>query len=838
MSTEFCVLDTEGSPILREVAVVDERGQLIFEARTPGEEDSYFSQDLVRPLPDLLRELRDLLRNRQVVAHNAAHDRAVLEASYSACGLQPPILQWLCTWELAQSLHHDLDSHTLGALCDRLGIGDEPFHRDAAHQAAYDARFTYLLFRRLQRDQLCRRLGDAPNPFSSSRVDTPFQHFADDRQVHRAAFQRLSAVLHSVAADANHQSQGAVLIGEPGAGKTHLVMRLAEEVLSSNRLLFIRQPTQAASVLFHIYSRTLESLVERVGEGPHSQLDLLLIRAIRRLYADASTERDREIFTALEAEDLERLGQEGSDARRQRWERIETRLLRWWADTHSASGFGRQILQGLLRFCRYSEPRRRESCRRWLATGEHEPEGQELEGLSPWNEEQRREEFSLQALQVLGRLCCLDQPLILVFDQLEGLWLEGNRPVLLRFGEVIKELFTHVPHALILVTLFPDRWQQFQNDFDGSITGRVAQHVIPLDHPRPDQIEEILNLRLEPLQVTALELFTSAELESIARQPSIRSCLNRAGAVFEHHVRGVPLPPPPPPPAVATHAEGGLVFNQRILRLEHQLGQILHRLARLEATQAPLGSSGTASSEPVAMPVPAPFPQVMEPAEVLDADVRLPSTQTVDDHRRADAEDSAYEDLFRRYRSSALDTLRQRWEQPQIIDDSDDAGKLRQICLGYQQIRPLDVQTLRLGNRRVPDNVLIKTPEAERCVAFLHVANANSVGARLGNFNQLVLRHRQVQFILMRDASAPAIRSRSASQALEAFKNGSGDGRQRTFLRPLDQERRVALEFVHQLVSNILNRELDLPLRKGLDLLARHEPGNWVVKLLHPVGAA
>lgn len=838
MSSGFCVLDTEGSPILREVAVVDDRGQLIFEARTPGEEDSYYSQDLVRPLPDLLRELRDLLRSRQVVAHNAAHDRAVLKASYSECGLQPPAFQWCCTWELAQSLHPSLESHALGALCDQLGIGDEPFHRDAAHQAAYDARFTYLLFRHLQRDQLCRRLADAPNPFSSSRVDTPFQHFADDRQVHSAAFQRLSAVLHSVAADTNHQSQGAVLIGEPGAGKTHLVMRLAEEVLSSNRLLFIRQPTQAGSVLFHIYSRTLESLVERVGEGPHSQLDLLLIRAIRRLYADASTERDREILAALEAEEFDRLGQEGSDARRQRWERIETRLLRWWADTHSASGFGRQILQGLLRFCRYSEPRRRESCRRWLATGEHEPVDRELEGLSAWNEEQRREEFSLQALQVLGRLCCLDRPLILVFDQLEGLWLEGNRPVLLRFGEVVKELFTHVPHALILVTLFPDRWQQFQSNFDGSITGRVAQHVIPLDHPRADQIEEIINLRLESLQATALELFSSVELESITRQPSIRSCLNRAGAVFEHRVRGVPLPPPPPPPAVATHAEGGLVLNQRMLRLEHQLGQILQRLDRLEATQPPLGSSPVATGEAVATPEDPPLPQVMAVAEVLDADVRLPSAQPDDDHTRPDAEESAYEDLFRRYKSSVMNTLRERWDKPQIIDDSDDAGKLRQICLGYQQIRPLDVQTLRLGNRRVPDNVLIKTPEAERCVAFLHVANANAVGARLGNLNQLVLRHRQLQFILMRDASAPPIRTRAANQALEAFKNGSGDGRRRTFVFRLDQERRVALEFVHQLVRDIFNREVDLPLREGLDLLDRHEPGNWVVRLLRPAGTA
>ena len=36
----------------------------------------------------------------------------------------------------------------------------------------------------------------------------------------------------------------------------------------------------------------------------------------------------------------------------------------------------------------------------------------------------------------------------------------------------------------------------------------------------------------------------------------------------------------------------------------------------------------------------------------------------------------------------------------------------------------------------------------------------------------------------------------------------------------------AALEFVYQLVSDILNREQDLPLQEGLHLLARHEPGN------------
>jgi hypothetical protein len=54
---EFLVIDTEGSPILREVAVVDARGELLLEAFTPDQDDAYHSSDLVWPLPDRLRSL-------------------------------------------------------------------------------------------------------------------------------------------------------------------------------------------------------------------------------------------------------------------------------------------------------------------------------------------------------------------------------------------------------------------------------------------------------------------------------------------------------------------------------------------------------------------------------------------------------------------------------------------------------------------------------------------------------------------------------------------------------------------------------------------------------------
>ena len=91
------VIDTEGSPLLNEVAVFDGRGHLLYEALTPESSHGYFSTDQTRPLPDLLRDLKPLLEGHPVVAHQADHDRSVLTASFESCGLTAPSLEWRCT---------------------------------------------------------------------------------------------------------------------------------------------------------------------------------------------------------------------------------------------------------------------------------------------------------------------------------------------------------------------------------------------------------------------------------------------------------------------------------------------------------------------------------------------------------------------------------------------------------------------------------------------------------------------------------------------------------------------------------------------------------------------
>ena len=72
---------------------------------------------------------------------------------------------------------------------------------------------------------MMEKLKQQPNPFSSSRVDTPFQSHPDYRDTYRKEFLTLESILTDVKQDSNRQSKGVVVTGEPGSGKTHLMMR-------------------------------------------------------------------------------------------------------------------------------------------------------------------------------------------------------------------------------------------------------------------------------------------------------------------------------------------------------------------------------------------------------------------------------------------------------------------------------------------------------------------------------------------------------------------------------------------------------------------------------------
>jgi len=397
-----------------------------------------------------------------------------------------------------------------------------------------------------------------------------------------------------------------------------------------------------------------------------------------------------------------------------------------------------------------------------------------LIGLPPWSADLDRNTFALEGMKVIGRLSLLDRPLIIVFDQLEALGREENRDILLNLGDALKELFTRIPNSLFILNLFPDRWQHFQTQFDRATVDRLSQTILSLDPPPTPQLQTLLQTRL-PSGIHLQALFTADDLSDILSQPSIRAILNRAAAYYCHYINGIPLPPLVQ--ALPTASD----LPARVQRLETELQTLKQLLIPLLPASAPI-----ALSSPLQEPSPS-----ADLAEMLDPYLRTTEAQ-----------------------------LRTGYPQEAIIDSTADIGKLRTIVNALQGIHPLPMSTLRLGKRKLPDHLYFSTQK--RVIAFIQV-DPGSMYGQLNNFNQLVIAHPELQFLLLRDARLkPPSKTATATQAALAALNNSPNGKYAL----LTQDDRIHLELMHRMITDIQNRdlEIDLTLAVGYYLDHRDPP--------------
>ena len=285
---DFLVIDTEGNKELSEIAIFDHRGKLIYEAFTQGHPNNTHIRQNLKTLQEIATNVTVLaggigqMAPKPLVCHYAKHDAGVLKYSFQKAGIPWQHFTFICTCDLSRQHFPNLAGYGLDYLSKSLNlkVKGKRFNCAQAHTARYDAEFTYHLYNKIvenqQREVTRADLRQTSNPFSSNRVDTPFQDHVDLSEVYQNEFEFLKSILKDVKADRNQQSKAAVVIGEAGTGKTHLMMRLAKETLRTNRLLFIRQPNNADAVLYHVYARILESLAEKVLGGDRTQLELLI----------------------------------------------------------------------------------------------------------------------------------------------------------------------------------------------------------------------------------------------------------------------------------------------------------------------------------------------------------------------------------------------------------------------------------------------------------------------------------------------------------------------------------------------------------------------------------
>ncbi|MEY3220538.1 MAG: hypothetical protein RIT27_1895 [Pseudomonadota bacterium] len=636
------------------------------------------------------------------------------------------------------------------------------------------------------------------NPFSNSRVDNPFQDHIDLDSLNHQQFARLETILDDIKNDNNHQTKGAVIIGEAGSGKTHLIMRLAKTHLKSNRLLFIRCPTNSNSVTYHIYSRILESLMEMVDER-YNQLDYLIAKSFGNIWNEmvleqrqtAISERISKIIEKNPLDIFDSLEKEGAKKNLDHWGFIEKKFNEW-ANKHFATG-NHSILKALVKQTRYTDTHYKDLIRRYIYLYELEENELEKIGLSNISSMENQEEIALNAIKVLAQLSLKDEPLIIVFDQLESLGENYAHNTLLSFGSVLKEIFTQIPNSLVILNLFPDRWQHFKDHFDNSIIERIGQSEIILEISNQQILKEIVLQRANEVNIDVLTVFQHEDWEKILIQSTIRSALNWAANYYRFRVENIPLP---------------VTFKSFEEEIREDFALLKLRVAELEKLLSISPQTIISKVEPTNIQTP------------ISTAVEKPINYT----KKTTA--SGLEQQLQDYLQHHQAIFEQHYEKPTIIDDNDDIGKVRFILENFREIVNFEIDFPRLGKKALPSSIEIQTNQWEVIIGFLQVSGVSFTN-RIKHFNELVINNKDVYFRLFRDVRQSQITGKIGKEEIEKLKNSKkGD-----FIF-LEKEQRIQLELFYQLINDIINKDQEFPLKETLEFLKTHYKDHFLIKIL------
>ncbi|MDY6994926.1 MAG: exonuclease, partial [Pseudomonadota bacterium] len=299
-----------------------------------------------------------------------------------------------------------------------------------------------------------------------------------------------------------------------------------------------------------------------------------------------------------------------------------------------------------------------------------------------------------------------------------------------------------------------------------------------LTPPDKAQLKQILTLRAQAYQIDTLEtIFDEAALEHILTQPSIRSVLNWASHYYRHNIHDVPLPQLPKPDSLSELQTTVQQLKQDIEQLKQHVG---------------LNTQSQAVPAPQAMPASSTDSQAI----VLD------------------------------YLSRQRALLEQNYHKKVIISDSDDLGKLITITQAFKMFTQIKTDYLRLGKRKLPEHLEIITPAYAFVVAFLHLSGGAFV-ARLKNFNQLVLDHKDKRFRVFRDAREPPVTGKVSKDEIEKLNNTEHGS-----FYLLEKNARIEFELIYQLIVDEQNRDLDTELDTVLPVLYQQLGHHWLIKIL------
>ena len=417
------------------------------------------------------------------------------------------------------------------------------------------------------------RIWEENPPKFLDRVNTPWDQVPDLEEYNQHAYKRvvraLKELTRSKSSEGPSNTQGILILGEAGTGKTHLLMRVARNLSKSNHILFVRKPNNEDAVAQHVWANVVSSLTRSLPESgtKRSQLDDLLAHVFSAVLIP---EFEQDIQSGKNAEQRQRwvdklrddpfnmfnmLGE--GEKRQDNMEYIRRRTLRFLQSNHP--DVDQQIARVLITYCFVSREDRKRVLLTWLSGQDvDEAEAKDVglpttwvnidESSSEASTQQQREEQALRAIRTIGILSTYYQPLILAFDQLEGL--RDQERLTQRWGDTVREIFTMTPNFLVVTCIFPSLWKSwFNEELDRSVSERIAQQTVTLESFGPQHGLKMLATHLAPAFAkhrlpTSIYPFTEADVTTLCAQAtSPRSFLQGARSLFQSWLDGeMPTP--------------------------------------------------------------------------------------------------------------------------------------------------------------------------------------------------------------------------------------------------------------------------------------------------------
>jgi hypothetical protein len=276
------------------------------------------------------------------------------------------------------------------------------------------------------------------------------------------------------------RSTSMVVLGPPGAGKTHLFARLRRRFGPRAVFVHIRPLVHTELSVRFVLGET----VRQLSYSTHSlkQIDALVGSLLAHL-AGADVSFPSTFLSEYEALD--------EAAREERLEQALERVLERWQEADES------YLRRLLR-APFAKPAEQRALLAWLSGRDCDVSQLVRIGATA----SLADELCPAALKTLSAVAALGAPIVLVFDQLENLVEPGGLSGrLLAYGNLVAELADSMRGLMMVHMALDTEWSRaIEPAFNLSQRSRLLMQRQTLALPTPAQREELLRLWIERLE--------------------------------------------------------------------------------------------------------------------------------------------------------------------------------------------------------------------------------------------------------------------------------------------------------------------------------------------------